>query len=103
MPCMSSVENVPCRFGWPHDVFGAVHFGSLYAATFFSAGTRRSSDTLMSSGTGGFSASSSRDTGRDGAAGAWANATSCEDAATSAAMVQIAAPLRSIEISEYRC
>src|SRR5512147_422657 len=83
MPCMSSVDQVPCRLGWPHDVFGATQLRSVYAAAFFSAGTRRSSDTTISAGTGGFSASTSGDGRRGAPAAACANAVAVAHAAAS--------------------
>ena len=99
IPRMSSVDQVPCRLGWPHDVLGAAQLRSLYAAAFFSAGTRRSSDNTRSAGTGGFSASSSGDDGRGGGAPAraWASAFADADAAASAAAIWIAVCLMDID------
>src|SRR5687768_6023071 len=45
---MSSLVQVPSRSGWPHDVRGAAHLGSLTFAAVVSAGIARSADGVRS-------------------------------------------------------
>src|SRR5262245_14795676 len=41
MPRMSSLDHVPSRSGWPHDVRGAFQLGSFTLAAWVSAPTTR--------------------------------------------------------------